>query len=170
MKISKHWQQYCIVSSMLRKTFILIFYFFIFWFDAQVRADDILGTWMTVENTASVKVYRSNNEFRAKVVWFDERLGSGKPMNSRLDTQNVDPELRKRKVIGMEILEGLTFNPATSSWENGTIYDGSSGRYWDSSVTLNKDGTLKVRGYWKVRWIGKSLIFKRVNPGTFKKL
>ncbi|KIA90469.1 DUF2147 domain-containing protein [Kaistella jeonii] len=155
---------------MLRKTFIFIFYFSIFTLHAQVKADDILGNWTTVENSVSVKVYRLNNEYRAKVTWFDERLGSGKPMNLRHDTQNLDPELRKRKVIGMEILEGLKFNPATSSWENGTIYDGSSGRYWDSSVTLNKDGTLKVRGYWKVKWIGKSLIFRRVNPGTFKKL
>ena len=155
---------------MLKKTFIFIFYFSIFTLHAQVKADDILGNWMTVENSVAVKVYKLNNEYRAKVTWFDERLGSGKPMNLRHDTQNVDPELRKRKVIGMEILEGLTFNPETSSWENGTIYDGSSGKYWDSSVTLNKDGTLKVRGYWKVKWIGKSLIFRRVNPGTFKKL
>ncbi|MBF8456206.1 DUF2147 domain-containing protein [Kaistella sp. G5-32] len=155
---------------MLKKTFIFIFYFSIFTLQAQVKADDILGNWTTVENSVSVKVYKLNNEYRAKVTWFDERLGSGKPMNLRHDTQNVDPELRKRKVIGMEILEGLTFNPETSSWENGTIYDGSSGKYWDSSVTLNKDGTLKVRGYWKVKWIGKSLIFRRVNPGTFKKL
>lgn len=170
MKISENWQKSCIVSSMLKKTFILLFCFSLFTIHAQIKADDILGNWMTIENTVSVKVYRLNNEYRAKVVWFDERLGSGKPMNLRHDTQNLDPELRKRKVIGMEILEGLTFNPATSSWENGTIYDGSSGKYWDSSVTLNKDGTLKVRGYWKVKWIGKSLIFRRVNPGTFKKL
>ena len=62
------------------------------------------------DNTVSVKVYKYNKEYRAKVVWFDERLGSGKPMNLRRDTQNLDPELQKRKVIGLEILEGLTLS------------------------------------------------------------
>ena len=69
----------------------------------------------------------------------------------------------------MEILEGLQFNPETTSWEHGKIYDASSGRTWDSVASFSKDGTLKVRGYWKFKWIGKSLIFRRLNAQSIKK-
>ena len=75
---------------MLRKNLILVLYFSFFTLHAQIKADDILGDWMAVDNTVSVKVYKYNKEYRAKVVWFDERLGSGKPMNLRRDTQNLD--------------------------------------------------------------------------------
>lgn len=155
---------------MIAKNIVLPLLFPIFTLHAQIKADDILGNWMSTDNSVAVKVYESNNVYRAKVLWFDESLGSGKPMNSRYDTQNPDEQLRTRKIIGMEILEGLKFNSQTSTWENGKIYDASSGRSWDSSISFAKDGTIKVRGYWKVKWIGKNMTFRRLNSGTYKKL
>lgn len=155
---------------MLSKTLFLLFLLPIFTLQSQVKADDILGHWISTDNSVAVKVFQAGGKYRAKVVWFDEKLGSGKPMNSRYDLSNPDPSLRSRKIIGMEILEGLQFNPATKSWENGKIYDASSGRHWDSSITFSKDGNIKVRGYWKVKWIGKTMTFRRLNTGTYKTL
>ena len=48
------------------------------------------------------------------------------------------------------------------SLTNGKIYDASSGRYWSSCAKLLQNGILKVRGFWKVEWIGKSISFKKV--------
>ncbi|WP_034691170.1 DUF2147 domain-containing protein [Kaistella palustris] len=141
---------------------ILFFLLFSFTVIKAQSADDILGSWMAVDHSVAVKVYKVNDEYRAKVIWFDEKLGSGKPMNSRYDSGNPNPALRSRKIIGMEILEGLEYKPETHSWEHGIIYDASSGRHWDSSVKFGKDGLLNVRGYWKFKWIGKSLSFKKL--------
>jgi uncharacterized protein (DUF2147 family) len=155
---------------MLSKNLFFLLFFPFFTLHSQIKAEDLLGNWMATDNSVAVKVYEVNKVYRAKVLWFDENLGSKKPMSSRYDTANPDPQLQKRKIIGMEILEGLKFNTQTSSWEEGKIYDASSGRHWDSSITFAKDGTIKVRGYWKVKWIGKTLSFRRLNPETFKKL
>jgi uncharacterized protein (DUF2147 family) len=66
------------------------------------------------------------------------------------------------KFLGMEILDGLRYDAQKKEWVNGKIYDASSGRYWSSCAKLLQNGILKVRGFWKVEWIGKSISFKKV--------
>ena len=117
---------------------------------------------MSTDKSFAVQVYRQGNDFRAKVIWFDERLGSGTPMDSRHDTQNPNEKLRTRKVLGMDILNGLNFNSAKQRWENGKIYDASSGRTWDTFAEISNEGKLYVRGFWKFSWIGKSHCFARM--------
>jgi uncharacterized protein (DUF2147 family) len=129
---------------------------------AQTNKDDVLGKWISTDKSVAVQVYRQGNDFKAKVIRFNERLGSGTPMNSRHDTHNPDEKLRTRKVIGMDILNGLNFNSANQRWENGKIYDASSGRTWDTFAEINDDVILYVRGFWKFSWIGKSLYFTRI--------
>ncbi len=148
---------------MFEKKIILLLLFCFFNVNAQSKASDILGVWIATDNSVIVKVYESNKEYKAKVVWFDKRLGSGKPIETRLDTENPNPALQHRKIIGMEILEGLQYDPKHHIWEHGKIYDASTGRHWDSSASFTKDGILRVRGYWKFKWIGKSMSFRRAN-------
>ncbi len=149
-------------------TFILLFSFSVFY--SQSRADQVLGTWLATDHSVAVGVYKSGGAYKAKVLWFNPELGSGKPPHTRLDHRNPKPELRKRKIIGMEILEGLVYNAKNHIWENGKIYDASSGRFWDSSAQITENGLLKVRGFWKFSWMGKSLTFKRTNLTNFTKL
>ena len=132
---------------------------------AQKSGDAVLGKWIATDKSVAVEVYKISNQFRAKVIWFDENLGSGIPMEQRIDDENPNPKLRDRKILGLEILNGLTYDSNTKSWENGKIYDATSGRYWDSSAKMHQ-GLLKVRGFWKFKWIGKSMTFKRINEST----
>lgn len=152
------------------KNLILILYFCFLNVNAQSKADQVLGNWLATDGSVAVGVYKSNGEYKARILWFDASKGSGKPMHARLDYRNPDPKLRKRKIIGMEILHGLVYNAQHHVWERGRIYDASSGRFWDSSVHLTGDGLLKVRGFWKLSWIGKSMTFKKTNHPKFTKL
>lgn len=142
------------------KYFSLFILLFSITANAQVHQNDILGRWISTNNDVAVNIYKVGNNFRAKVIWFDDRLGDGKPMNSRIDSKNPDADLRGRKIIGMDILSGLSFN-SKEKWENGKIYDASSGRTWDASLELKDNGLLFVRGYWKFKWIGKTIHFRR---------
>lgn len=90
---------------------------------SQNKKDDILGKWMATDKSVAVNVYKEGTGFKAKVIWFDEKLGSGSPMNSRVDGYDPDSTLRHRKIIGMDILEGLQFNSEKQRYENGKIYD-----------------------------------------------
>lgn len=123
--------------------------------------DAIIGKWMTVDNNLEVQVYRQENDFRAKVIWFKIE-DTTRPMNTRTDDMNPNPKLRSRKWLGMEVLRNLKYNAADNEWTNGVIYDAKHGKEWDSVVWINKNGLLKVKGYWVFRWISETLTFKRV--------
>ena len=155
---------------MFSKIYAFIFLFSFSLFYTQTRGDRVLGTWLATDHSVAVGIFKSGSEYKAKILWFDPDLGSGTPLHTRLDHRNPKPELRKRKIIGMEILEGLVYNAKNQIWEKGKIYDASSGKFWDSSAHLTADGLLKVRGFWKFSWMGKSLTFKRTNLTNFTKL
>ena len=69
----------------------------------------------------------------------------------------------KTKPIGYEIIDNLTFNPDTETWENGKIYDPQSGKVYNSTAKLENDTSLEVEGYWKFKFLGKTMKFRKVN-------
>ena len=144
------------------KFFILVFQLFASSFNltAQQNADDIIGKWMSVKNNFEVEIFRTGNEFRAKIIWFDDTDDLTKPMNERRDEKNPNRALRNQKILGMEVLRGLVYNKKNAVWENGKIYDATSGRTWSANVRIMKNGNLKVRGYWHFQFLGQNLFFK----------
>ncbi|MGI4021172.1 MAG: DUF2147 domain-containing protein [Janthinobacterium lividum] len=124
--------------------------------------DKICGKWISEEKNCIVQVYKNGNEYGAKLTWFDDSDDKARPMNMRVDEKNPDKALQNRKLIGMDVVDNLIYNPETNSWENGLIYDAKSGRTWSSAVSLSREGLMKVTGYWKFKFIGKSMNFKRI--------
>lgn len=134
--------------------------------NAQEKEDDILGRWMSIQNNFMVEVYKSGNEFRAIIVWFDDSDDPSRPMNDRRDIENPDKELRTQKILGSDVLKELTYSPKNKVWRNGFVYDATSGRTWNANAWIMKDGRLKVRGYWHFQFLGQNLFFKRVAPAN----
>lgn len=128
---------------------------------AVYNADVILGKWMTVEHSLEVEVYKQDNKFRAKIIWFKIE-DKTRPMNTRLDEKNPNPKLRNRKWLGMEVLRNLKYSAEDNEWQDGIIYDAKHGREWDSVAWINNQGLLKVKGYWIFQWISETLTFKKV--------
>ncbi|MET4082628.1 uncharacterized protein (DUF2147 family) [Pedobacter sp. UYP30] len=122
----------------------------------------ILGKWMSTQKNLIVNVYKEGNEFRAKVAWFSDKDNPAKPMASRTDWRNPDENLQQRKLLGMDILKDLQYNPDSKRWEDGQIYDPLSGREWSSVVYFDDQGHLKVKGYWHFEFISKTLTFNRL--------
>ncbi|MBB3967843.1 DUF2147 domain-containing protein [Mucilaginibacter phyllosphaerae] len=124
-------------------------------------SNQVCGKWKLEEGNLIVQVYREGQEYKAKIVWFDDHDDS-KDLDYWTDDQNPDPTLRSRKILGMNVLEKLTYNPTTNTWEDGIIYDAKHGKHWNSSAYVTKEGLLKVKGYWHFKFMGKTLTFKRI--------
>lgn len=122
----------------------------------------IVGKWMSTAKNLIVLVYKHNNEFKAKVVWFHDQDVLARPINARTDHRNPDERLRSRKLLGMDILHNLQYNAVSNRWEDGLIYDPLSGREWSSVVYLDDNGRLNVKGYWHFEFISKTLTFNRL--------
>jgi uncharacterized protein (DUF2147 family) len=123
--------------------------------------DRICGKWISSEKNIIVQIYREGNIFKARIVWF-QNTDTSKAMDEWTDKHNPDVALRNRKLIGMSILRDMDFVPKSNSWENGKIYDAKNGREWDASAYINKEGQLKVTGYWHFKFIGRTMTFIRV--------
>jgi uncharacterized protein (DUF2147 family) len=125
--------------------------------------EKIVGKWMASEdNNLEVEVYKTGNEYRAKIVWFDDSDDKSRPMAERCDTKNPDKTLRTRKIIGLQVMQGLVYNADDDEWQGGQIYDASSGKQWNAKAWLTSDGCLKVRGYWHLEFMGQNICFKKV--------
>ena len=84
---------------------------------------------------------------------------AGKP---RTDRYNPDPELRARRVIGLQIMEGFA-REGDNRWEGGTIYDSDNGRTYRSRLTLLSPNRLELHGYIGIPLFGRSSIWTRQN-------
>lgn len=130
--------------------------------NAQNKQDAILGKWESAEKNLIVEVYKQGNAFKARIVWFYDENDTITPIEQRLDVKNPDRALRTKKIIGLDVLSGLVYNARQNRWVNGKIYDSSSGKTWNATVWLTDANTLNVRGYYILRFLGRTLIFKRI--------
>ncbi|MGN6638481.1 MAG: DUF2147 domain-containing protein [Mucilaginibacter sp.] len=115
---------------------------------------------MSSEKNLIVQIYKVGGQFKAKIVWFND--DPSKPMDEWRDTHNPNPALRSRRILGLEILRGLKYDEDGNSWEDGIVYDAKHGRDWNASAYIDKKGLLKVRGYWHIKLIGRTMTFHRV--------
>ena len=126
---------------------------------AQVKADDILGTWQTHgDKPAKVHIYRTGEKFYGKIVFLQFPLENGAP---QADRKNPDKRQQGRPVLGLELLTGFQFDK--DEWNSGHIYDPESGKTYSCTLSLKDKNTLKVRGYIGISLLGRTEIWTRTD-------
>jgi uncharacterized protein (DUF2147 family)/fucose 4-O-acetylase-like acetyltransferase len=118
------------------------------------------GLWYAEGGAATVRVEPCEGGLCGRVEWlrspFDE---NGCALR---DAQNADERLRRRTLEGLEIFHGLQPSPqAKNVWGGGTIYDPTSGRTYQSRLTLDGD-RLYLRGYVGLPVLGRTATWIRV--------
>jgi uncharacterized protein (DUF2147 family) len=129
---------------------------------AQEPSNLILGKWISLQGNVIIQVYKDSYAFKGKVIWFRDTDDKSRPMTIRTDMHNPDINLQSRKILGLEVLDGLTYNARSNCWENGRIYDVKTGRVWSSTIWMESEDLLKVRGFWHFEFIGRTMTFKRL--------
>jgi len=128
--------------------FNIVFLSFVLGATAQNNADDILGYYLTIDPfsdaVTQVKIYKaSNGTYEGVVCWAKDE--------------------ERKKYEGSVFLKNLSFNAKTNEWENGVaIYPGKKGTY-KAFLKFEPNGKLKVRGYWGVSLMGKTVYWTREN-------
>ena len=100
-------------------------------------AQSVVGKWVTEGGESQVEIYQSGDKLNGKIVWL--KKGDG-----QLDVHNPDKKLQSRKLVGTNILTGLT--KKDGKWEGGKIYNPKNGKIYKCSIWL-EGNNLKVRGY-----------------------
>lgn len=149
-------------SAMLK--YVLLFFLISLGLNAKSGSvpacDQICGKWMSSEKNLLVEVYHdTNNTYKARIIWFKD--DTSKPMEEWRDTKNPDPALRSRRILGLNVVRDLKYDAGNKSWEDGVIYEAKTGKEWNASAYINKEGILKVKGYWHFKVFGKTMTFTR---------
>lgn len=107
---------------------------------ASADTFDVYGLWLTQAKDAHIEVTDCGDGTPCgALVWVD-------PISteSQHDIRNADNEQRGRPLIGVPIVWG--YARGLKGWRSGHIYNPEYGKTYASSMRLQKDGTLKVKG------------------------
>jgi uncharacterized protein (DUF2147 family) len=113
---------------------------------AQNKANDIIGYYLTADPftdaISQVQIYKtSDGTYEGLVSW----------------AKDAD----YKKYEGIVFLKNLSFNAKENEWGNGVInYPGRKGTY-SAYLKFDSNGRLKVRGYWGISLLGKTVYWTR---------
>ena len=106
-------------------------------------ADPVEGEWLTQAATGKVRIAPcpgKPNLMCGNISWLKD------PANATAkDTNNPDPALKSRPIMGMPMIWNFK-QAAPGRWTGGKIYDPNTGKTYDSKISVNANGTLKVEG------------------------
>jgi uncharacterized protein (DUF2147 family) len=104
-------------------------------------AAPITGKWYTDGKDSIVEIAPCGPAVCGRVA----KILKPRPGGPAVDSNNPDPALRTRPILGMAILTGL--KDAGKEWA-GSIYDPRAGKVYRSTVALLTTGDLRVKGCW----------------------
>ena len=116
------------------------------------------GLWATEGGKSQVRIAPCGKALCGTIVWLKEPLNDqGTP---KLDVNNTDESLKTRPIRGLKLLNGfLPDEDEAKHWVDGEIYNPEDGKTYSCTMTLQKDGSLEVRGYVGLPIFGKTQIW-----------
>jgi len=135
----------------------------------SAQTPSVMGTWLTASKAAEVQIAPCANAANGPICGTivklnDPKSPEGKPVTPEeaTDVRNADPALRSRKVLGMVLIYNFVKTTDPNTFEEGTIYNGENGKTYKANLSLQPDGTLKLRGYVGTPMFGETQIWTRV--------
>jgi uncharacterized protein (DUF2147 family) len=106
-------------------------------------AADPIGTWLTEEGKATVRVTDCGGALCGTIIALKEPNdpATGKP---KVDKNNVDASKRSRPIVGVQLVTGL--KPAGANKWTGQIYNPEDGKTYNANVTLQNANAITVQG------------------------
>ncbi len=136
---------------------------------AWAQAPSVMGTWLTASGKAQVRIEACANPASGAICGFITGLinptgpdGVVVAPEVANDFRNQDPALRSRKVLGMPLIWGFKTTSDPNVFEGGQIYNGENGKIYSANISLQPDGTLRLRGYVGSPMFGETQIWTRV--------
>lgn len=123
----------------------------------KVKADDVLGFWLSESKKGVVEIYKKGDEFEGKLVWIKD-IHDGK-VEDKLDINNPEESERKKSLKGLVNLKGFKFDG--NEWTGGTIYDPQKGKTYKAFMKMDGNDKLKIRGYIGISLFGRTTEWER---------
>ncbi|HEX6222956.1 MAG TPA: DUF2147 domain-containing protein [Chryseolinea sp.] len=127
-------------------------------FNSSEPTYHLAGIWESEEKNLQIEMFEVNGEFAGRMIYF--KCSTDEIMRTCKDIENPDRELVDRNLLGLTLVTDLQYH-GDNIWDDGKIYDPNSGRTFEARIHLTGPQSAIVRGYWKFRWLGRSMAFHR---------
>ena|SRR5687767_12678152 len=100
------------------------------------------GLWIMADGRVTVRVYECRSALCGKIAALKEPISKidGMP---KVDRKNPKPALRKRPLIGLSVITGMT-SEGEGTWA-GEIYNPEDGKRYSANMTLHGRNQMNVR-------------------------
>src|SRR5690349_11611740 len=102
-------------------------------FKAISPSERLIGVWESEEKNLLVQISKEKDHFVGTMTFF--LCPTETIMRTKVDSENPDPSLTGRKLLGLKLLESLSYE-GNNVWSGGTIYDPNSGRTYEARIQL----------------------------------
>ena len=118
---------------------------------------------MNESERVQVEIAACGDRFCGLIVWLS---WLDDPQDLPLvDLNNSDPTLRTRPLVGLIVLRDLRRGDA-GRWVDGRIYNPIDGNDYSALMSIQEDGSLRVRVYVLHPLIGQTQLWSRVSYAT----
>lgn len=109
---------------------------------APARAADPIGTWLTQNGDARIRVARCGTNVCGTIIWIKDAIDArtGRPP---VDEKNPDPNRRNRQILGLRIF--AMASDGNGGWAGG-IYNSDDGNIYKGKIMLRSAEQLEVQG------------------------
>jgi uncharacterized protein (DUF2147 family) len=127
-------------------------------FKASDEGYHLAGVWESEEKNLQIEMFEHGGQFSGRMIYF--KCSSDDVMRASKDIENPNKNLRTRNLLGLTLVTRLDYQ-GQGVWDDGKIYDPNSGYTFEARIHLTGPNTAVVRGYWKYKWFGRSMVFNR---------
>jgi uncharacterized protein (DUF2147 family) len=109
---------------------------------APASAADAIGTWLTQQGDARIRVAKCARAMCGTIVWLRDAVdpSTGQPP---VDSRNPDPSKRNRKILGLRIF--AMASDGNGGW-SGNIYNSDDGQTYQGKLVVRSAQQLEVQG------------------------
>jgi uncharacterized protein (DUF2147 family) len=124
--------------------------------------DEIRGLWVDHpegdKRKVAVWIEDCDGLLCGRIYWLKKPLSAGG--QPKRDRHNPDAALRDRPLCGLTILDGFR-RVKERAWGAGHVYSPNDGRTFSSTIHLERDGSLRIRGYVGFELFGRTVVWVR---------
>jgi uncharacterized protein (DUF2147 family) len=146
------------MKSVILSVVLLVIMFASSSFHSASDGYHLAGVWESDEKNLQIEMFEKDGVFCGRMVYF--KCETDEIMRASKDIENPDKALTNRNLLGLTLVTELSYQGG-NVWDEGKIYDPNSGRTFEARIQLTGSNSAIVRGYWKYRWIGRSMVFYR---------
>lgn len=116
-----------------------------------IGEEGIVGEWWSEEKDGRIRFYKhKDGTYRGVLTW---------SKNPRLDTENDNPKLRSRSIIGIILMWKLRYKDG--AFEDGYVYNPEDGNVYRVDAKVLGPDKLKIRGYMGISLFGQTQVWTR---------